>query len=105
LKKKFLSKIAIYLSLGLHKGPPNCRRSLQPSKENIQQWASTSKDEIFITFFLFFWAILPSWIQIWIANPDTDPGTPLNPDPIRIWIRIRIQIPSTAKIAVPDKQS
>jgi len=37
----------------------------------------------FINCFLFFWAILPSWIQIRIANPyqDTDPGTPLNPDP------------------------
>jgi hypothetical protein len=29
----------------------------------------------------------------------------LNPDPIRIWIRIRIQIHSTANIAIPDKQS
>jgi hypothetical protein len=28
------------------------------------------------------------WIRIRIANPDpdTDPGTPLNPDPFRIWI-------------------
>ncbi len=34
----FWSKIAtgIYLSLGLHKGRPRYRRSLQPSKENIQ---------------------------------------------------------------------
>ncbi len=30
------SKIAIYLSLGLHKGCPSYRRSLQPSKEKIQ---------------------------------------------------------------------
>jgi hypothetical protein len=29
-------KIAINLSLGLHKGRPSYRRSLQPSKENIQ---------------------------------------------------------------------
>ncbi len=28
--------MAIYLSLGLHKGLPSYRRSLQPSKENIQ---------------------------------------------------------------------
>jgi hypothetical protein len=28
----------IYLSLGLHKGRPSCRRSLQPSKENIQHF-------------------------------------------------------------------
>jgi hypothetical protein len=32
----FLMKIAIYLSLCLHKGRPNYRRSLQPSKENIK---------------------------------------------------------------------
>jgi hypothetical protein len=31
----FLSTIAIYLSLGLHKGRPSYRRSLQLSKENI----------------------------------------------------------------------
>ncbi len=29
-------------------------------------------------------SFLPSWIRI--ANPDTDPGTPLNPDPLRIQI-------------------
>jgi hypothetical protein len=34
----FLSKIAIYLSLGLHKGLPSYRRSLHPSKENIQHF-------------------------------------------------------------------
>jgi hypothetical protein len=32
------SKIAIYRSLGLHKGGPSYRRSLQPSKENIQHF-------------------------------------------------------------------
>ncbi len=36
LKEKFfLSKIAIYLSIGLHKGRQSYRRSPQPSKENI----------------------------------------------------------------------
>jgi hypothetical protein len=34
----FSTKIAIYLSLGLHKGRPSYRRSLQPSKENIQHF-------------------------------------------------------------------
>jgi hypothetical protein len=34
-KTFFSSKIAIYLSLGLHKGRTSYRRSLQPSKENI----------------------------------------------------------------------
>jgi hypothetical protein len=33
-----LSTIAIYLSLGLHKGRPSYRRSLQPSKEKIQHF-------------------------------------------------------------------
>ncbi len=40
-KKKFdifLIKIAIYLSLDLHKGRPSYRRSLQPSQENIQHF-------------------------------------------------------------------
>ncbi len=32
----FWSKIAIYLSLGLHKGRPSYRRSLQPSKVKIE---------------------------------------------------------------------
>ncbi len=32
------SKIAIYLSLCLHKGRPSYRRSLQPSKENIHHF-------------------------------------------------------------------
>jgi hypothetical protein len=32
------SKIAIFLSLGLRKGCPSYRRSLQPSKENIQHF-------------------------------------------------------------------
>jgi hypothetical protein len=31
-------KIAIYLSLGLHKGRPSYRRKLQPSKENIKHF-------------------------------------------------------------------
>jgi hypothetical protein len=43
----------------------------------------------FINLFLCLWVIfLPSWnrIRIQVANPDpeTDPGTPLNPDQIRI---------------------
>jgi len=32
----FLSNIAVYLSLGLHKRIPSYRRSLRPSKESIQ---------------------------------------------------------------------
>ncbi len=61
--KIFLNKIAIYLSLGPHKGLPSYRRSLQPSKENIQDYKTWN-----LNFFLF----------------STDPMTCLNPDPIRI---------------------
>ena len=32
-------------------------------------------------FFCVCGSFLPSWIRIRIANPDTDPGIPLNPDP------------------------
>jgi hypothetical protein len=34
----FGSKIAIYFFLALYKGRPSYRRSLQPSKENIQHF-------------------------------------------------------------------
>ncbi len=74
----FWSIIAIYLSLGLHKGHPSYRRSLQPSKENIQ-YLKTWK---FLTFFYFCGSFLPSWIWIRIqqlklmrihADPDPKP--------------------------------
>jgi hypothetical protein len=41
----------------LHKGRPNYRRTLQPSKENIQQKMK------FINFFYFCGSFLPSWIR------------------------------------------
>ncbi len=56
----FIKKIAIYLSLGLHKGRPSYRESLQPSKENIQHFKTWN----FSTFFYFCGSILPSWIRI-----------------------------------------
>jgi hypothetical protein len=34
----FLSNIAIFLSIGLLKGPPSYGRNLQPSKKNIQRF-------------------------------------------------------------------
>jgi hypothetical protein len=57
----FLSKIAIYISLGLHKGRLSYRRSLQPSKENIHPALQNVK---FLPFFLYLRVILPSWILI-----------------------------------------
>ncbi len=54
----FLSKIAIYLSLSLHKGRPSYRRSLQPT-------SSTSNMRLLtITFFYCCGSFLPSWIRI-----------------------------------------
>jgi hypothetical protein len=49
--------------------------------------SSTFKNKI-INFFYYCGSFLPCWIRIHIRNPglDTDPGTPLNPDPIRIRI-------------------
>ncbi len=63
------SKIAIYLSLGLHKGRPSYRRSLQPSKETFQYF----KKWKFCTFFYFFGVIF--------ALLDPDPATQINADP------------------------
>ncbi len=55
------SKIAIYLSLDLHKGRPSYRRSLKPSKENIQHFKTWN----FLNFFYFCVSFgNPGWIRI-----------------------------------------
>ncbi len=69
----FRSNIAIYFSLGLHKGRPSYGRSLQPSKENIQYFKKW-----ILTFFYFFGSLLPFWIPVRIWIPEHH------------WIRIRI---------------
>ncbi len=51
--KIFWLRIGIYLSIGLYKGRPSYRRSLLPSKENIQHF----KTQKFLNFFLFLWVI------------------------------------------------
>ncbi len=61
----FGSKPTIYLSLGLHKGRPSYKRSIQLSKENNQHFKTWS---IFI-FFYFCGSFLPSWIRIQIHWP------------------------------------
>ncbi len=58
-----------YLSLSFYNGRPSNRRSLQPSKENIQHFKTWD----FLFFFYFCVSFLPSWIRI--------------PDPIQIRIR------------------
>jgi hypothetical protein len=71
-------KLLFFLSLGLHKGRPSYRRSLQPSKENIQYL----KPWKFWTFkFYFCVSFLPSWIRIRNLNADPDPTTQINADP------------------------
>jgi hypothetical protein len=57
----FDKKIAIYLFLGLHKGHPSYKRSLQASKENIQHFKT---HEISLKNFYFCGSFLPSWIRI-----------------------------------------
>ncbi len=64
----FNKKIAIYLSLGFHKGRPSYRRSLQRSNENIQHFKTWN-----------FW----NFLFFALLDPDPDPLTWLNPDPIR----------------------
>ncbi len=77
----FWSKFAIYLSLGLHKGHPSYRRSLQPSKKNIQHFKTWN----LFTFFYLCRSFLTSWIRIHCFQiriqyfrlntyPDPDPG-------------------------------
>jgi hypothetical protein len=70
----FIINCNFYLFLGLLKERPSYGRSLQPSKENIQHFKKLN----FLTFFLFLWVI--------VALLDPNPGTPLNPDPIRVRI-------------------
>jgi hypothetical protein len=74
----FWSKIAIYLSIGHHKGPLSYRRSLWPSKENVQLFKKWN----LLTLFYVCGSFLP------FLDSDTDQGTPLYPDPIRIRIRV-----------------
>ncbi len=78
----FGSKMAIYLSLDLHKGCTSYRRSLQPSKENIQHFKTWK----FFTFFHICGSFLPSGIRvrIRIQNADPEPATQINAD----WLRL-----------------
>ncbi len=71
----FLIKNCNLLFPGLIKGRPSYRRSLQPSKENIQHFETWK----FWTFFLFLWVIFA------LLDPDPNPLTRLNPDP-KHWL-------------------
>jgi hypothetical protein len=69
------TKIAVYLSLCIHKGRPSYRRSLQPSKRREHPALQNMK---FLNFFLFWWAIF----ALLCPDPDACPLTLLNPDPV-----------------------
>ncbi len=77
----FGSKNTIYLPLGLHKGHPTYKRSLQLSKELFIIWNSL----IFSTFVGNFCPPGSGFHPLTRSNPD--PLTRLNPDPIRIRFR------------------
>ena len=84
----FFSKTAIYLSLGLHKVCPSYRRSLQFSKEAIQSHMCGSgynpdPDPKHLVSTV---AGLLLWVIFALLDPDPDPQTRLNTDPIRIRI-------------------
>ncbi len=81
-KKNSLSKTTIYLSLGLHKGRPSYRRSLQLSEENIQHFKTWN----FLIFSYFVGYFCPPGYGSELGS-DPDPLTWLNPDPKRIRIR------------------
>jgi hypothetical protein len=73
-KNPFGSKIAMLLSLGLHKhegSHPSCRRSLQPLTQT--RTSNTSKYEISFTFFYYCGKILPTWIRIQPTKTNADP--------------------------------
>ncbi len=61
-----LSKVAFYLFLGLHKGSPNYRRSLQPPKKNSQHFNTWN-------FFLFLCVIF-SLLDPDFSTFDLDPN-------------------------------
>ncbi len=67
--------------IGLHDGRPSYRRSLLPSKENIQYL----KNMKFLHFFLLCWSVLPSWIRIHILTEDPDPADKSITDPCGSW--------------------
>jgi hypothetical protein len=63
----FKSKIAIYLSLGLHNGRPSYRRSLQPSKENSQHFKKWNFLP-FLSFFAFNFVTLLFFLYTFLAR-------------------------------------
>jgi hypothetical protein len=61
----------------------------------------SGSETLVLSVFDFSGSFLPSWIRIRIANPDTDPGTPLNQDQIRIRIHRTTTLETRIKLSVP----
>jgi len=57
-------KTTIYLSLGLHKGRPSYKRSLQLSKENMLAFQKRK----FLNFFILLWVIF----ALLASDPDSE---------------------------------
>ncbi len=91
-QKNLILKIVVYLSQGLHKGRPSYKRSLQPSKENIQHLKTWN----IFTFFYFWRSSLPSWIRIRIRNlyEEYSSSPSLGWVPTGCHIRFRIHDPT-----------
>ncbi len=106
--KKIWSKITIYLSLGLHKGRPSYRRTLQLSKENIQHFKTLN-----FLLFIFFWGpFLPFWIRIRISKLQKklsalkrEHPTIQNMKFLKFFIFLWFFLPSCFRIRIPDPLS
>ncbi len=84
--KIFFYQIAIYLSLGLLKGRPSCRRSLKPSEENILHCKRWNLLTVFYFYFHFCPCVSgtglliririlgPHWIRIQSGSGFTTPN-------------------------------
>jgi hypothetical protein len=80
VKKKNTAEIVLYLF-----SIKNCNLLMSKQQEKPSALEKVSiqhfKKLNLLTFFYVFGSFSPSWVRILIANPDTDPGTRLNPDP------------------------
>ncbi len=75
-------KIAIYLSQASIK----YFQVIEEAFSSQKRPSNTSKHELLQTIVYFCASFLPSWIRIPNTDPDLDPQTQLNTDPIRIRI-------------------
>jgi hypothetical protein len=80
----FYSKIVIYLSVGLDKGCPGCRRCLQLSKENIQHLKTWN-------FFIFFSVLVGHFCPPGPDPADQNQYESMRSRVQRIWLFLEIK--------------